>query len=162
MPTQGLKLSASIAELRRLIKPHAAADEDLVRPDDECSIMTLRHSPGFELGKRDRAVDRRAMFNSESVLDRLLIDRGGFNPELEARCCEQPSPVGLAEARIRSSFIHAMPPRQQLHYRRGGLLDRAARYVDDRPMPLNKDSTRLTHLGSHRLDISIFRSLIVL
>jgi hypothetical protein len=54
--------------------------------------MALRHSPGFEFGKRDRAVDRRAMFNSERVPDRLLIDRSGFNAELEARCCEQPSP----------------------------------------------------------------------
>ncbi len=55
-----------------------------------------------------------------------------------------------------------MPPRQQFHDRCGGLLDRSARHIDDRPMHLNEDPPRLPNLGPHRLDIGILGSVVVM
>src|SRR5947207_14864633 len=51
----------------------------------------------------------------------------------------------LAEARMIGSAIAALAPDQQLVDRRGGLLDRAAGDVNDRPMMLGQHAPRLAH-----------------
>src|SRR5439155_5280067 len=68
----------------------------------------------------------------------------------------------LAEARMIGSAIAALAPDQQLVDRRGGLLDRAAGDIDNRPMMLRKDTPRLADLGAHRLDIRVIRALIMI
>src|SRR4051794_1209903 len=68
----------------------------------------------------------------------------------------------LADARMIGSAIAALAPDQQLVDRRGGLLDRAAGHVDDRPMVLREDPSRLTHLGTHRFDIRVISAFIVI
>src|SRR5205814_1518580 len=61
----------------------------------------------------------------------------------------------LAEARMIGSAIAALAPDQQLVDRGGGLLDRAAGDIDNRPMVLGEDSPCLADLGTHRLDIRV-------
>src|SRR5487761_344534 len=70
--------------------------------------------------------------------------------------------AGLAEARINSSRITAVPAGQHLHDRCRGLLDRAPGHVDDRPVPLSEDPPRLAYLGPDRFEIDIVGADILL
>jgi hypothetical protein len=87
-PTQSSQLSTGGAKPGRLVKPHIAADEDLVRSDDESSMMALGYSLGFEFGKLEGAIDRRSARSPESVFDRLFVDRCRFDLEFKTRRCE--------------------------------------------------------------------------
>src|SRR5207302_10675423 len=68
----------------------------------------------------------------------------------------------LAEARISGSAFTAMPPHIELVDRRGGLLDRAPRHIDDRPVMLGEDAPRLAHLTAHRLNVRVIGGLVVI
>src|SRR6266542_1434957 len=68
----------------------------------------------------------------------------------------------LAEARISRSAFAAMAPHIELVDRRGGLLDRTARHIDDRPVMLGKDAARLAHLGSDRLDVGVVGGFVMI
>src|SRR5437762_1627445 len=68
----------------------------------------------------------------------------------------------LAEARMIGSAIAALAPDQQLVDRGGGLLDRAAGDIDNRPMVLGEDSPCLADLGTHRLDIRVIGAFVVI
>ena len=89
---QSLELRAGCAEIRRLVKPQAIADEDLVGADDKGSIMAARYAACFYLGKRKRTLDRSTAHGPKGLLDRLFVYRGGFDPDLHTGGREQPRP----------------------------------------------------------------------
>src|SRR6267154_4771763 len=68
----------------------------------------------------------------------------------------------LAEARMTGSAIAAMAANPQLVDRCGSLLDRAAGDVDDRPVLFGEDPPCLADLGTHRLDVGIIGTLVVI
>src|SRR5712672_1469821 len=67
----------------------------------------------------------------------------------------------LAEARMTGSAIAAMAADPQLVDRRGGLLDRAAGDVDNRPMLFGEDPPRLADLGPHCLDVGVIGAFVM-
>jgi len=87
---QSLELQAGCAEIRRLVKPQAIADEDLVGADDKGSIMAARYAACFCLGKRKRTLDSSPAPGPKGLLDG--VHRGGFDPDLHTGGREQPRP----------------------------------------------------------------------
>src|SRR5712691_684362 len=70
--------------------------------------------------------------------------------------------AALAEARITRSAVAAMAAHQQFVDRRCSLLDRAAGYIDDRPMVLGEGAPRRADLAAHRLEVGIIGGLIMI
>ena len=67
------------------------------------------------------------------------------------------APADRGASQSGMSSRHRLPAAlgQQLHHRRGGFLDRAARHVDDRPVVLAAELARERDLLGHRLAVDI-------
>src|SRR5271156_5236804 len=106
---QDLKLSAGLAEIRGLVKPHLAADEKLVGADDDSSIAAHRNLTRFRLGKSERAFRRIAPLYAAGFFEDSFVEPSRFDPEIDAGGGEQPRPHGTArsEDQILSHSCHA-------------------------------------------------------
>jgi hypothetical protein len=80
---QSLELDASFVEIRRLIEPKVAADQDLIGTDHERAIVTRSHASCLGLGKTQRTAGRVTAFFAESSLQRALINPSRLDPNLK-------------------------------------------------------------------------------
>ena len=155
-------------EIGRLVEPHAVAFQDLVgadahqlpawRGETRCAFSSASASAiAAGLGAFAARSER---FTSASSM------AGGIDPEGKPAGAQQRRAGVLAEAStsghgsrggasVGSRAVSARsPPRCSLSIwmmRGGGLLDRAARHVDDRPAMLGAEPAGLRHLLAHEL-----------
>src|SRR5579859_3337323 len=98
----------------------------------------------------------------DASFTRASSTAAGSTANLTPAACSIAARAALAEARITRSGVDAMPPHQQSVNRRGGLLDRAAGHIDDRPVILREDPPRLAHLVTHRFDVGVVGCVVVI
>jgi hypothetical protein len=113
---QSLKLGAGLFEIRGLVEPHLAAHQKLVGADDDSSTTARCNLARFRLGKNERALGRIAPLCPAGPFEEAFVELRRFDPKAtpaEASSCAR---MVLAEARTKSSVIHAVTAGEQFHY----------------------------------------------